>query len=248
MFHPKFKIAKVSFIAMCIFLSIVLIQAIHKTFFNFLQKPYAYFKQDARSFTDENMLQLMLQNEKNKNFALQKQLALNNECRKILSLTSASYQEVAVGVSIFFSKGNSKFIIAMMNNNNVKINDIAINANNYLIGRVIDIFGNGMLKIQQIEDGKAYIPSIILQHSLTGYVNGYSGVGCDVIFDADGTFDVSNINDDDIVLTSGFNDFIPYGINIGRIKKQKGKLCINRDINTRGNIVKIVRARADFQK
>ena len=47
---------------------------------------------------------------------------------------------------VFFSKGNSKFIIAKIDSDNIKLNDIAIDKNDYIIGRVIDVFDNGMFK------------------------------------------------------------------------------------------------------
>lgn len=220
----------------------VILQAVNKTFFNFLQTPYLYFK-NSKKVNSEKMWQIMLQEEKSKNLALQKQLVLNNECKKVLNSMSSSYQYITTGASIFFSKGSNKFVIAIINSDDVKLNDIAIDANDYIIGRVVDIFGTGMLKIQQIEDDKAYIPSIILGRSLIGYVNGYNDAECSVVFETDEAFDTSKINNGDIVVTSGFDNFIPYGMNVGRIKKYKGKLCIDRNADRYINIFKLVRAK-----
>ena len=242
MFNIKLTFTKILYIAIGIFLLLVILQAVNKTFFNFLQTPYLYFK-DSKKVNSENMCQVMFQEEKSKNVALQKQFILNNECGKVLNSMSNSYQYITTGTSIFFSKGSNKFIIAIINSDDVKLNDIAIDANNYIIGRVVDIFGTGMLKIQQIEDDKAYIPSIILGHSLIGYVNGYNDAECSVVFETDEAFDTSKINNGDIVVTSGFDNFIPYGMNVGRIKKYKGKLCIDRNADRYINIFKLVRAK-----
>lgn len=243
MFNIKLTFTKILYIAIGIFLLLVILQAVNKTFFNFLQTPYLYFK-DSKKVNSENMWQVMFQDEKSKNLTLQKQLVLNNECRKILNSISISYQYITTGASIFFSKGSNKFIIATTNSGNVKLNDIAINKNDYIIGRVVDVLNDGVLKIQQIEDDKAYIPSIILGHSLIGYVNGYNDAECRIVFETDEVFDTSKINDGDIVVTSGFDNFIPYGMNIGRIKKYKGKLCINRDIDIYTNFFKLVRVKS----
>ena len=242
MFNVKLTFTKTLYVAISFSVSLVILQAINKTLFNFLQKPYLYIKNDER-VNSENMWQVMLRDEKNKNLALRKQLILNNECRKVLNSMSSSYQYITTGASIFFSKGSNKFIIATTNSSNVKLNDVAINKNDYIIGRIVDVLSDGMLKIQQIEDDKAYIPSVILEHSLSGYVNGYNDAECSVVFETDETFDLSKINDGDIVVTSGFDNFIPYGMNVGRIKKYKGKLCIDRDIDRYTNIFKIVRAK-----
>ena len=242
MLNVKLTFTKILYISISFFASLVILQAVNKTFFNFLQKPYLYIKNNKR-VNSENMWQVVLQDEKNKNLSLRKQLILNNECKKVLNSMSSSYQYITTGASIFFSKGNNKFIIATTGGGNVKLNDIAMNKNDYIIGRVIDVLGDGVLKIQQIEDDKAYIPSVILGHSLSGYVNGYNDAECSVVFETDETFDLSKINDGDIVLTSGIDNFIPYGMNIGRIKKYKGKLCISRDIDRYTNIFKIVRAK-----
>ena len=242
MFNIKLTFTKILYIAIGIFSLLVILQAVNKTFFNFLQIPYLYIK-DSKEVDSENMCQVMFQDEKSKNLALQKQFILNNECRKVLNSMSISYQYITTGTSIFFSKGSNKFIIAIINSDDVKLNDIAIDANDYIIGRVVDIFGTGMLKIQQIEDDKAYIPSVIPAHSVNGYVNGYDDAECSTVFETDEAFNVSDINDGDIVLTSGIDNFIPYGMNIGRIKKYKGKLCISRDIDRYTNIFKIVRAK-----
>ena len=228
---------------MCVVILLVLMQAMNKTFFNFLQKPYSYLNKDAQNFVYENVSQAMLRNEKSKNFVLRKQLLLNNECKKVLHSISTSYQYIAMCTPIFFSKGNSKFIIATINTNNAQLNDIVLDANDYLIGRVVDVLDNGLLKIQQIEDNKAYIPSVILEHSLIGYIVGYGGVDCNIVFETDESFDVSKINDGDMVVTSGFDNFIPYGMNVGRIKKYKGKLCINRDIDRYAHIFKLARVK-----
>ena len=242
MFNIKLTFTKILYIAIGIFLLLVILQAVNKTFFNFLQTPYLYFK-DSKKVNSENMWQVMFQDEKSKNLTLQKQLVLNNECRKILNSISISYQYITTGASIFFSKGSNKFIIATTNSGNVKLNDIAINKNDYIIGRVVDMLNDGVLKIQQIEDDKAYIPSIILGRSLIGYVNGYNDAECSVVFETDEAFDTPKVNNGDIVVTSGFDNFIPYGMNVGRIKKYKGKLCIDRNADRYINIFKLVRAK-----
>ena len=236
----KLTTVKVSFFAMCFFASLVLVQAVNKTFFNFLQRPYLYITNTTK-FADKSMLQIMLQDQKAKNLTLQKQLILNSDCKTVLKFISNTYKHIAIGVPVFFSKGNSKFIIAKIDSDNIKLNDIAIDKNDYIIGRVIDVFDNGMFKIQQIEDDRAYMPSLILGHSLGGYVNGYNGLTCNMVFETDDDFDMSKINDGDVVVTSGFDNFIPYGLNIGRIKKYKDKLCIERDVDRYISTFKIVR-------
>ena len=230
---------------MCIFATLVFVQAVNKTFFNFLQKPYLYMK-NTKNIQNDNVLLALLQDEKSKNLILQEQLILNNECKKVLKSATNVFVYVATGMSVFFSKGTSKFIIATMNGEGVKLNDIAVDNSNCIIGRVVDILGDGMFKIQRIEDTKAYIPSVILNHSLYGYVNGDNDLGCDVVFETNDTLDMSKIEDDDIVITSGIGDLVTYGINIGKIKKHNGKLCVERYMDKNINIFKLIRVRSSI--
>ena len=49
MFNIKLTFTKILYIAIGIFLLLVILQAVNKTFFNFLQTPYLYFKDSKKA-------------------------------------------------------------------------------------------------------------------------------------------------------------------------------------------------------
>ncbi len=115
---------------------------------------------------------------------------------------------------------------------NIKINDIIINSDFHLIGKVthIDkIFK--ILRIQLIESNKSAIPVIIKNSNIQGSININNNKSiCELVF----TLDVTDlklkdqVQDNDIVTTSDLDEMINSDIIIGLIKKKNNILCIER--------------------
>ena len=115
----------------------------------------------------------------------------------------------------------NKYIIASTNQN-VALNDVVVDKNGFLIGRIVAKNKN-VVKILPIESKASSIP-VISSNGIIGILQGIGYKHCECEFI---TLNNEILENNALVTTSGIESLIQGGIIVGRINIQGKKICVN---------------------
>ncbi len=116
----------------------------------------------------------------------------------------------------------------------IKKNDLVIDKNNILIGRVIEK-NKYTAKVQLILDISSNIP--VFSGESDGIVYGINDKRCKIVFS---NFSNKKPKNGDLVITSGFENLTMRGIIVGTIKNINGKFCVENENIYSADIVFVI--------
>ena len=121
----------------------------------------------------------------------------------------------------YLNKSNNGFYFLVTTNKNVNINDLAVDSEWNLIGRVVQTSKNDA-KIQLLLDRHSNIP--VVSGESNGIIFGTGEKNCMVEYQ---NLSPKQPNDGDTVLTSGDEGLTLKGITIGILKISNGRYCVD---------------------
>lgn len=181
----------------------------------FIQKEYKYGTEKPGILVDEL---------NKKNILLQVENSSYREYKKIFDkFNNNKYKRISI-IDVLYIK--DKYMIAKTSSF-LNIDDVIIDNDDFLVGIVVNV-NKDIAKIILLTSSRVNIPVKILGKSINGVITGKNVVGfnnCDIeMYDIDNSKD---INDGDIVLTSGKYGLTPVGLKIGKVYNRNGKFCVD---------------------
>lgn len=129
-------------------------------------------------------------------------------------------------------KNSEKYFIAKyFNSLDLNINDLILNQNNFLIGKIISINKEfQLIKVQLIEDDRFIIPVYSNETKNIGLLNNNKKFSsCTLEFSL--IENKTNLNEGELILTSPDDGLITADIKIGYLIKKNNQNCIDRNVN-----------------
>ena len=135
---------------------------------------------------------------------------------------------------------NTHYLFAETNNDVLK-NDIVVDKSMALVGRIVGVNSKNV-KIQLLNDVKFSAPAFATISGIYGIVFTNNDEKCKLIFD---TLNSKNKpEDNDLIITSGENNLVPRGIDIGFVKIIDGKICVQRKASPNIDTLVVIRPKS----
>ena len=160
---------------------------------------------------------------KEQNNILKNQIREIEEQKQIYVKMNKKYNVISFLNIKYISRNQNGHFIITNANKALNIYDLVVDDNENVIGRIVDFnFDKTSAKIQLISDKNFFIP---IKSSKT---NSYGIISYTLKCKNNIFFDKANgeLEDNEIITTSGEENLIPQGFLIGRIHKQNNKFCI----------------------
>ena len=157
-----------------------------------------------------------------------------NEYKNIYQSIGKTYNVIAIAEINYINQNNNGHYILASVNKNININNLAVNKDKKMIGRVVEN-KNNRIKIQLLTNKYSNIPVYI--GNSEGIIYGTGENKCRIAYQ-----NLSKIEpkDGDIVITSGAENLTRRGILIGEVYTDGKNKCINADFNYNINQVAII--------
>jgi len=215
LFLNKFSIVKFYLVIIALFLLLLFFQ--YKNNSNIY--TYFIYKQQINKITLENENFEL----KSKLMELQKENEYLAKYKEIYnSIAKTTHIKAFLEIKYANNNQNGRYIIAK-SNKDVKNNDLVVDKYGVLIGRVIES-NSSIIKVQLINDNKSNLP--VVANGIDGIIKGTDKKDCQIVFE---NFNQKVPQDGSLVLTSGFEGFIHFGVVVGRIKLKDNNVCIEND-------------------
>ena len=180
--------------------------------------------------------QITIQNLEEQNLILKSQLHELQTKINIKNNLNKKYQILStLNMDYISINQNGAFIIATSENDDISLNNLVIDKNGFLIGRIVAINKQfNLVKIQMIIDGKSFIPVKTQKTSTYGVLSNNSFCENGLSFENS----TGNIENGEIIMTSGEENLTPQGILVGKIDKQDKINCVKHfaQINNTDNL------------
>ena len=135
---------------------------------------------------------------------------------------------------------NTHYLFANTNNEVFK-DDIVVDKSMALVGRIVGVNSKNV-KIQLLNDVKFSAPAFATNSGIYGIVSANNDEKCELIFDTLNSKDIPQ--DNDLIITSGENNLVPRGLDIGFVKIVNGKNCIQRKANQNIDTLVVIRPKS----
>jgi len=126
-------------------------------------------------------------------------------------------------------------------NNDVFKNDIVVDKSMALVGRIVAVNAKNV-KIQLLNDVKFSAPAFATVSGIYGIVSANDDEKCELIFDTLNS--KSKPENNDLIITSGENNLVPRGIDIGFVKVVNNKICIQRKVSPNIDTLVVIRPKS----
>ena len=181
----------------------------------------------------------------------------NNEYQKIVEIAKKSiylqkYDNIYAALKPNFSAAailepvylynvqNTHYLFAKTNND-IFLNDIVVDKSMALVGRIVAVNSKNV-KIQLLNDVKFSAPAFATVSGIYGIVSANDDEKCELIFE---TLNSKNKpEDNDLIITSGENNLVPRGIDIGIVNIINNKICVQRKASPNVDTLVVIRPKS----
>ena len=126
-------------------------------------------------------------------------------------------------------------------NNDVFKNDIVVDKSMALVGRIVAVNAKNV-KIQLLNDVKFSAPAFATISGVYGIVSANNDEECELVFDTINSKDKPD--DNDLIITSGENNLVPRGIDIGFVHIVSDKNCIKQKAGPNIDTLVVIRPKS----
>lgn len=221
------------------------VKKIELTIFEII-KPISFFSNLLNKKIDNLHTKLALLEEVNRieelkleNEKLKQDLAdynqSHNEALDIIKFRKNNFYFIdTIKVLSIIKNSEQYFICRYFSSSELSINDLILNQDNFLIGRVVSVNKDiKTAKVQLLQDENFLVPVYSGETKISGIVNNNRQLSsCQIEFSSLNTKSI--LNEDEIVLTSPEDGLLPADIKVGYISKKNNQYCIR----TQTNIIK----------
>ena len=203
------------------------------------QKPsiLLYQKKDNQ---EDKMLNLKIMLLEQQNFKLKKELILLNNYKDIYTELNKNFEIVSLANIVVFDRDYKNFIIAKTYKQVVN-NDIVIDNSGFLVGRVVKVSKDNIVKIQLLNNSTSYIPVKTINGEVYGAIYGNpNDKECPIALT---DYIGDNIKEGSAIITSGEYNFTPQGIDVGIVEVKNNKYCIKPMANLNLDLLIIIRSK-----
>lgn len=193
-----------------------------KSFFLFQQPNILIYKQKT---PDKDDLEKENKKLKKEILKLQQQLSTLSAYRDLYKKVSRNFKIISFLNVISINKNvNNSYIIAKTTNERVNLNDFIVDSDLFLIGRVVKIVDNNIVKIQLLNDINSYIPVKTLQGNSYCLLSGewHLEHKCNIVLQECNL----PVKEGEQIITSGEYGLGLQGINVGIVNIQNDKYCV----------------------
>ena len=203
---------------------LLLLQKFNTKSFFLLQKPnILIYKQkipdDSEIITKENTKL------KKEILKLKQQLSTLNAYQNIYNKVSRNFKVVSFLNVISINRNiNNSYIIAKATNERANLNDFIVDSDLFLIGRIVKITDNNIVKIQLLNDINSYITVKTLQGNSYCLLSGewHLESKCNIVLQECNL----PVKEGEQVITSGEYGLGLQGVNVGIVNIQNDKYCV----------------------
>ena len=135
---------------------------------------------------------------------------------------------------------NTHYLFAKTNSD-VQNNGIVVDKTMSLVGRIVAVNAKNV-KIQLLNDVKFSAPAFATISGVYGIVSANNDEKCELVFDTLNSKDKPQ--DNDLIITSGENNLVPRGIDIGFVKVINDKICIQRKASPNIDTLVVIRPKS----
>ena len=159
----------------------------------------------------------------------------------IYTALKPNFSAAAILEPVYLYNVQSAHYLFANTNNEVFKNDIVVDKSMALVGRIVAVNAKNV-KIQLLNDVKFSAPAFAATSGIYGIVSANEGETCELIFD---TLNSKNKpEDNDLIITSGENNLVPRGIDIGFVKVINDKICIQRKASPNIDTLVVIRPKS----
>lgn len=135
---------------------------------------------------------------------------------------------------------NMHYLFANTNNEVFK-NDIVVDKSMALVGRIVAVNSKNV-KIQLLNDVKFSAPAFATVGGIYGIVSANDDEKCELIFEILNS--KNKPEDNDLIITSGENNLVPRGIDIGTVNIINDKICVRRKASPNIDTLVVIRPKS----
>ena len=229
------KIHYACIIFLCLFLLLLQKTGYNFDFVHYFSSFFGNFrKQIFNSENKDNVEYQKFTDMMKKNLYLQKY-------DNIYTALKANFSAVAILEPVYLYDVQSIHYLFAETNNEVFKNDIVVDKSMSLVGRIVAVNSKNV-KIQLLNDVKFSAPAFAITSGIYGIVSANGDEKCKLIFDTLNS--KSKPEDNDLIITSGENNLVPRGIDIGFVKIVNGKICIKPNANPNIDTLAVIRPKS----
>lgn len=229
------KIHHACIIFLCLFLLLL-----QKTGYNFdFVHYFSSFFGDIRKqiFSSENKGDVEYQ----KLADMAKKVVYLQKYDNIYTSLKPNFSAAAILELVYLYDAQSTHYLFAETNNEVVKNDIVVDKSMALVGRIVAVNAKNV-KIQLLNDVKFSAPAFATISGIYGIVYANGDEKCELIFD---TLNSKNKpEDNDLIITSGENNLVPRGIDIGFVKIINDKICVQRKASPNIDTLVVIRPKS----
>lgn len=159
----------------------------------------------------------------------------------IYAALKPKFSAAAILEPVYLYNVQSTHYLFAETNNEVFKNDIVVDKSMALVGRIVAVNSKNV-KIQLINDVKFSAPAFATISGIYGIVSANGDEKCELIFDTLNS--KSKPEDNDLIVTSGENNLVPRGIDIGFVKIINDKICIQRKASLNIDTLVVIRPKS----
>lgn len=236
----KYKYLSINLIFFLLSIIAISLQKFNDRAYFLFQKPSILLYERKNNKIDIDMINSKISLLEQQNFKLQKELIMLKKYKHIYTELNKNFEIVSLANIVVFDRDYKNFIIAKTYKQVVN-NDIVIDNSGFLVGRVVKVSKDNIVKIQLLNNSMSYIPVKTINGEVYGAIYGNpNDKECPIALT---DYIGDNIKEGSAIITSGEYNFTPQGIDVGIVEVKNNKYCIKQKANLNLDGLIVVRAK-----
>lgn len=229
------KIQNTFIIFTCLFLLILQKTGYNFDFVHYFSSFFGNVKKQVFSSKNQN------DDEYQKLADMAKKIIYLQKYDNIYTALKPNFSAAAILEPVYLYNVQNMHYLFAETNNEVFKNDIVVDKSMALVGRIVAVNSKNV-KIQLLNDVKFFAPAFATISGIYGIVSANGDEKCELIFDTLNS--KSKPEDNDLIITSGENNLVPRGIDIGFVKVINDKICIQRKASPNIDTLVVIRPKS----